>query len=233
MTDMRRTLILALFLVAYGNAASLILESSTPAGWWPGVPIGMLLLVVALIWGTRIFHLGTGELGLAPGHLQRSALVGILAAVVAAIPALIFLRFPPLIGHPVEYAPLGSLPRDALLWRTFLWMPLDTVIPEELAFRGVLLGWLRRRYSKSLAVVVSAAAFGCWHVVIVSRTIASTNLQSAPVLAIVGVFGAMLAVFAGGLLFAWIRVRTGHLAGSIVAHWGFNAVLLLGLGGIA
>jgi membrane protease YdiL (CAAX protease family) len=36
-------------------------------------------------------------------------------------------------------------------------------------------------------------------------------------------------VLIGGVLFAVVRLATGHLVGSIVAHWAFNAVLLLGL----
>jgi hypothetical protein len=143
---------------------------------------------------------------------------------------LLFLQFPPLVGHAVEYAPLASLSREALLWRALVWMPLDTAIPEEVAFRGVLLASLRRRWSELPAVLVSAAVFASWHGVIVSRTVALTNLQSEPVLAMLGLFGAFLAVCVGGVLFAWLRLATGHLAGSIIAHWAFNTVLLLGLG---
>jgi membrane protease YdiL (CAAX protease family) len=145
----------------------------------------------------------------------------------------VLLRFPPLVGHAVEYSPLNSLPREVLLWRAFFWMPLDTAVPEEIAFRGVLLGALRRRLSDRGAVVVSALIFTAWHAVIVSRTIALTNLQAVPILVILGLLGAYLAICVGGVLFAFLRVTTGHLVASIVAHWGFNAALLLGLGATA
>jgi membrane protease YdiL (CAAX protease family) len=81
-------------------------------------------------------------------------------------------------------------------------------------------------------VLWSAAAFTGWHGVIVSRTVASTNLQAEPLLATLGLLGAFVAVGVGGALFAWLRLATGHLAGSVVAHWAFNAVLLLGLGSV-
>ena len=68
-----------------------------------------------------------------------------------------------------------------------------------------------------------------WHGVIVTRTVALTNLQPDPLLVIVGLAGAFAAVFVGGILFAALRLATGHLAGSIVAHWAFNAALLVGL----
>ena len=62
-----------------------------------------------------------------------------------------------------------------------------------------------------------------------SRTVASTNLQTEPLLASLGVLGAFLAIGVGGVLFAWLRLTSGHLAASIAAHWAFNAALLLGL----
>src|SRR5712691_9182061 len=71
--------------------------------------------------------------------------------------------------------------------------------------------------------------FTLWHGVIVTRTVALTNLQADPLLVIVGLAGAFAAVFVGGILFAALRLVTGQLAGSIVAHWAFNAALLVGL----
>ena len=227
---MPRAVILGLFLAAYGNIASLVFGTATPAGSWSGVLLGMLLVGLVLIWGRWSDQLTATELGLTPRRLVRSAGLGLLVALGTALPALLFLRFPPLVGHAVEYAPLASLSPEALLWRAFVWMPLDTAIPEELAFRGVLLASLRRRWSEFPAVLVSAVVFTSWHGVIVSRTVALTNLQSEPVLAMLGLLGALLAVGVGGVLFAWLRLATGHLAGSIVAHWAFNAVLLLSLG---
>ncbi len=226
----RPVVLAGLFLVLYGNVGSLLIGSATPAGWWPNVPLGILLGCLALLWGRWRFHISSAQLGVAPQGLARSALVGLVVATGIAVVAVLGLRFPPVVGHAVEYAPLGGLSREALVLRTFLWMPLDTVIPEELAFRGVLLARLLVCCSRVRAVVVSALLFAGWHGVVVIRTIASTNLQSDSFLAVIGVAGAFVAVFVGGLLFAWIRVATGHLAGPVVAHWAFNAVVLLFLG---
>ena len=216
----------------YGNIDALVLGTATPAGSWSGVLLGMLLVGLVLIWGHWSDQLTAAELGLGltPRRWVRSAGLGLLVALGTALPALLFLRFPPLVGQTVEYAPLASLSREALLWRAFVWMPLDTAIPEEVAFRGVLLASLRRRLGSLPAVLWSAVVFTGWHGVIVTRTVALTNLQAAPLLATLGLLGAFLAVGVGGVLFAWLRLATGHLAGSIVAHWAFNAVLLLGLG---
>jgi uncharacterized protein len=162
----------------------------------------------------------------------RSATLGLLLALGTALPGLLFLRFPPLIGQAVEYSPLAAISREALLWRALVWMPLDTAVPEEFAFRGVLLASLRRRLGVASAVLTSAAVFTAWHVVVVSRTIGMTNLQGQSVFTMLGLLGAFIAVGAGGALFAWLRVTTGHLAGSVIAHWAFNALVLLGLGAI-
>jgi membrane protease YdiL (CAAX protease family) len=65
--------------------------------------------------------------------------------------------------------------------------------------------------------------------VIVGRTLGLTNLVEQPLFTALGFAGALIAVFIGGVLFGWLRVKTGHLAGSLAAHWGFNTGLLVGL----
>jgi uncharacterized protein len=228
---MARTVVLALSLVAYGNTASLLLGTTMPAGGWPGVVVGALLLGLVLGWGWWSERLTRPELGLVRRHALRAAGLGLLVALATALPALLFLYFPPLVGQAVEYAPLRSLSREALLLRAFVWMPLDTAIPEEVAFRGVLLASLRRHMSDVPAALTSAVVFTAWHGVVVTRTVALTNLQAQPLLLTLGLLGAVLAIWVGGLLFAWLRLATGQLAGSVVAHWAFNALLLFGLGG--
>jgi uncharacterized protein len=224
-----RTLGLSLFLAAYGNVATLIVGTAIPIGW-SGLGLSLVLLGAVLVWARFVDRLTPMELGLTGHHVVRSVRMGLLVALSAALPSLLFLRFPPLVGQSIAYSPLASLSPDALLWRAFVWMPLDTAIPEEIAFRGVLLASLRRRLAYRAAVVVSAAIFMAWHGVVVSRTVALTNLHTEPLLAALGLVGAFVAIGCGGVLFAWLRLATGHLAGSVVAHWAFNASLLLGLG---
>ena len=226
---MGRTLGLSLFLAAYGNIAALIGGTAIAIGW-SGVGLPLLLLGLVLTWALLVDRLTPLELGLTGQHVFRSACLGLLVALVAGLASLLFLRFPPLVGQSIAYSPLASLPTDALVWRAFVWMPLDTAVPEEIAFRGVLLASPRRHLADRAAVLVSAAVFTAWHGVVVSRTVALTNLHAQPLLATLGLIGACIAIGCGGVLFAWLRLATGHLAGSMVAHWAFNASLLLGLG---
>ena len=223
-----RVLGLSLFLAVYGNVAALIVGTAVPIGW-SGLVLALVLLAAVLAWARFVDRLTPLELGLTRKHLLRGARLGLLVALAAALPSLLFLRFPPLVGQSIAYSPLASLSTEALLWRAFVSMPLDTAIPEEIAFRGVLLATLRRRFADRAAMLVSAAVFTAWHGVVVSRTIALTNLDAEPLLAALGLIGAFIAIGCGGVLFAWLRLTSGHLAGSIVAHWAFNASLLLGL----
>ena len=85
-------------------------------------------------------------------------------------------------------------------------------LPEELCFRGCLLGLLEKRFPPrrrilgggvGLALVLSAAAFALVHL----------PKQGDP---------RALATFFPGLLFGWMRSATGSIAGSVVAHAASN-----------
>ncbi|HYY05136.1 MAG TPA: CPBP family intramembrane glutamic endopeptidase, partial [Candidatus Limnocylindria bacterium] len=86
-------------------------------------------------------------------------------------------------------------------WPVVLVTLVDTVVLapvfEELVFRGLLFGTLRRRLGPAAAALVSAAVFALAHGY--------------------GVIG-FAAVFWSGLLWAWAYERTGSLAPSIAAH---------------
>lgn len=139
------------------------------------------------------------------------------------------LRFPPLVGGPIVYAPLVAIGGADLQLRAFVTMPLDTVVPEELAFRGVLLALLRRRHAVVPSLVLSTVPFALWHGWIAVSTVRETNLSADPLLFALGLSGAFVAIFAGGVAFAALRAITGNLAAPLAAHWTFNTVLLFGL----
>jgi len=224
-----RVLVLSAFLVLYGNCTALLVGSATPVTGWPGAFLGVLLILLTLAWAFRVAYFTSTDIGLNGRGMLGSAGIGLLVAVATGVAALLFLRFPPLVSGPVVYAPVAGLTPVGLFTRVAVWMPLDTVLPEELAFRGVLLAELRRSTPELKAIVASAAVFTLWHVVIISRTLALTNLRTDPLLWGLGLAGASAGVFVGGVLFAVLRTRTGHLAASVLAHWGFNTVLLVGL----
>ena len=80
---------------------------------------------------------------------------------------------------------------------------------EEIAFRGFLLDWMRRRFSWAWAVLIVSVVFGIAH-------------------------GPMAAIQTGfiGLIAGWLRVWTGNLWASLLLHGANNgiAITLLSLG---
>ena len=197
----------AVVLVVWGNAAAYLAGTAIPVGW-TGPLIGTALVVISLAWAR-------GQ-GLTLDELYREE------AKKRAIPL-------GRVGEAVSYTPLAAADAAGLALRVAVTMPLDTIAPEEVAFRAVLLGALLRRYGATGAVVLSALAFAAWHAVIVSTTVAQTNLTVAGLFTVLGMAGAFLAVFAGGIAFAALRVRTRSLAAPLLAHWAFNGALLSGL----
>ncbi len=86
----------------------------------------------------RLAPLTVQDLGVTHAGVARSACMGTLAASGAAIPALLILRFPPLVGGPVTYAPVASLQLESLILRALVSMPLDTALPEHSLSAGYL-----------------------------------------------------------------------------------------------
>ena len=116
---------------------NLIAHFTTPWASVVTVPVAAIGLVAWL----RVNGLGWAELGLGREHWRSGAAyaVGAVALVVTviAVGALLPLTRPMFMNH--HYATISG----ALL-ASMIIIPLQTVIPEELAFRGVLHGALNR-----------------------------------------------------------------------------------------
>ncbi len=84
-------------------------------------------------------------------------------------------------------------------------------LAEEVVFRGILLGVLRRRRTDRVAVVVSAAAFAAVHLLDPNAVVAVPFL------------------FVLGLVMGGAVVATGRLGRSVAIHAGFNLVSVLAL----
>jgi membrane protease YdiL (CAAX protease family) len=115
------------------------------------------------------------------------------------------------------------------LWRVQVVIPLGTVLPEELAFRGLLLALLGRRYGVLAGILLSSGLFGLWHVV-PSLSGGTTN---ATMTSMVGADAAgtvvRVVVTVGftslaGVLLCWLRLRSGSLLAPALAHWTVNGL---------
>ena len=227
----------ALLLVVWGNAVALALGPTArlPGGSWAFVVAGVALIVTSLV-AARTYGLRPADLGLGPelGRALRGAAIGAVTSAIAILLAVAAIRLAPIaLGRSIAYEPVGVVTPEELAWHLAFFLPIGAVLPEEIAFRGTLFGALAARYGGGAAIVGSAVTFALWHVSVIVPTSGSTTIGPPSPWAIPAMLGALAAVFGGGLLLAGLRRWTGTTASTIVAHWGFNALLLLALRGLA
>ena len=205
---------------------NLIAHFTTPWASVVTVPVAAIGLVAWL----RVNGLGWAELGLGREHWRSGAAyaVGAVALVVTviAVGALLPLTRPMFMNH--HYATISG----ALL-ASMIIIPLQTVIPEELAFRGVLHGALNRAWGFRAVALAGSLLFGLWHVAtslgLTSSNVGFTRLFGGGFLGMLaGVVMAVLATAAAGFVFSWLRRRSGSLIAPIALHWSLN-----GLGALA
>jgi tRNA pseudouridine32 synthase/23S rRNA pseudouridine746 synthase len=214
-------------LIVLGNLFDLAIGGDVLAvSWLAGAKAAATLLLVVA--AARWCGVTLAEMGIRRQNLLRASLVGAGFALLVASVSLAALRLGPFVGGRVTYAPLRGEAVPPLLFHALIALPLQTAVPEELAFRGLLLGLFMRNLSPRRAAVGMSALFVAWHIVVQAQTLAQTNLNTV-LLIIPAAVVAVLALFVGGLLFAYLRLRTHNLAAAVAAHWGFNAALVLGL----
>ena len=160
------------------------------------------------------------ELGLNRDHLDRGLVVG-AAAGFSAVTSMLLAAAAPRTKRLFDDE---RVPRDANAWerlyQTVIRIAVGTVVFEELAFRGVLLGLLCRRLGPAAAVAVDSALFGLWHIVPTVATARVNGIVGTARLALVG--GSVLATTAGGAALCALRIRAGHVVAPALLHLGLN-----------
>jgi membrane protease YdiL (CAAX protease family) len=178
----------------------------------------------------RLAGLSWQELGLGPGTWRRgftwaAAVIGIVAVVLAAGAAL------PLTRDAFRDSRYHLGLADALL-TAFVLIPVGTVLLEEVAFRGVLWGLLRRLGGTVLATAVSSALFGLWHV-LPSLGLAGDNEAIGNAVGrgtsaqVIAVAGTVLFTALSGVVFCELRRRSGSILASAGLHWAVNGLSVL------
>jgi uncharacterized protein len=184
------------------------------------VPVAALVLVAL----TRRRGLGWDELGLGrrqlrTGSLYALAAVALVVAVVAIGAALPMTR-------PMFMADRYATISGALI-ASMIVIPLQTAIPEELAFRGVLHGTLSRVYSFRGVAMAGSLLFGLWHIAS-SMGLTASNRGLSSIFGggtagqVAGIGCAVVATAAAGFVFTWLRRRSGSLLAPIALHWSLN-----------
>lgn len=198
-----------------------------PAG--TGLILGPVAAGVLLVLGRRA-GLSWADLGLCRRTWLRGAAFGlgamaVVAGVYAAAAALPLTRTAFL---DVRYE---MAPGQALLTALVL-IPVGTVLLEEVAFRGVLLGLITRHRGARWGLGVSSALFGAWHILpSLGLSHANAAIGSVAGTGTAGQVGAVLAavVFTAvaGLLLGWLRRRSGSILAAAGLHWAVNGVGVL------
>jgi membrane protease YdiL (CAAX protease family) len=201
-------------------AANLVAHRILPAAA-PGVAVALVLAMLAV---ARASGLTAAELGLARGTWMRGLRWAAVPAAVVVLACGVVLLVAALRDRvtPVEGSWAGVVRQVVLV------VPLLTVLPEELAFRGVIWALLRRAAGARVATLVSSALFGLWHVQVAlgggpANDTAAGALGDGPAGVAARVFGTALVTFLAGLLFCALRAGSGSLLAPIGLHWAVNS----------
>ena len=147
----------------------------------------------------------------------------ISAAIIAAGVALIAIM--PFSRGFLDDDRFADIAGSEIVYQVGLRIPFITALAEELLFRAVLLAILLQLLSVRWAVVAAAVVFGLWHVLTTIGDLDGNEAtESLNAIAQAGsVAGVVVATGVGGLLFGWLRVRSGSIVAPWFAHIAFNA----------
>ena len=190
------------------------------------LPVSMLTAALALIaWATGATW---ADLGLERQHLRSALLYGagafglvLLVLVVAAvIPA----------TNGFLHDSRAQISGGRMLYELVVSILLLTAIPEEFAFRGVLLGSAVRLWGPWRASLITSVLFGLWHIAPTLHTMRDNHAVAGLTASIAGqsvvVLGSIAVTFVAGLAFCWLRLRSRSLIAPIMAHAAINGLAL-------
>ena len=219
--------VIATILIVFGNVVGIAAGPNVVTVSWEAIAQGAGTVLIVIV-ASRWCGLTWAQAGIGRTNLLRSSLIGAGTGLGLAAVVLLALEAGAWLGTPITYQPLRGVSISAVLTHALVGLPLLTAIPEELAFRGLMLGLLMRKLTPLRATLVTSAIFVAWHGAVQVQTLAVTNFTS-PWLIVPAMGLAFAGVFAGGLIFAFLRLRTRNLAAAVMAHWLFDAGLITGL----
>ena len=220
------------FAASLGTVLVLLLAIAAARTYGPagsGLVFGPVAAAVLVAFARRR-GLSWADLGLARRTWVRGSVVGLVAvAAVAAVYAIAaMLPVTRMAFVDVRY----EMPAGRAMFTAFVLIPVGTVLVEEIAFRGVLLGLFTRHRRPRSGLATSSALFGLWHI-LPSLGLSHSN-AAMHALAGGGVAGQVGAVLAAvgftavaGTLLAELRRRSGSILAAAGLHWAVNALGVL------
>jgi len=190
------------------------------------VAVSVLTAVLVLIaWraGAALSDLGLGRADVGAGLRYGAGAFGVvlLVLVVAAvIPA----------TNGFLHDSRAQIDGGRLLYELGVPIVLLTAIPEEFAFRGVLLGSGLRLWGPRRASLITSALFGLWHIAPTLHTMSDNHVFKGAATSAAGqvllVLGSIVVTFIAGLIFCWLRLRSRSLIAPVMAHLAADGLAL-------
>ena len=124
---------------------------------------------------------------------------------------------------------IGALSGGKLLFQSLVEVPLGTVLLEEIAFRAVLFSMLARRFDLTTSIVISAIAFGLWHILPSIGTHEGNPALGSVVgsgrrASILAVVASVVTTTFAGILFTLMRIFSGSVIAPMGFHWATNGL---------
>jgi membrane protease YdiL (CAAX protease family) len=211
----RRFLVVTIGLLA---AADIARSAWVPSDVHLAFNIGLVLVVALIAWfaGLSLAELGLEREHLGSGLRWGGAAFGAVAVAVTA--TAIVGSSSGLFDDDRSVISGGELARKVLFV-----IPVGTVVLEELAFRGVVLGLWRRSTPTWRAVSGASLVFGLWHVPGAWKSAIGDGAWSALATAA----GTVVATTAAGVVFNVLRLKSRSLVGPALAHLATNTIPLV------
>jgi membrane protease YdiL (CAAX protease family) len=210
----------ALSLVVLAGANVVSNRVVTGAGYvvW-NVAVAAVLVVLA----RRVDRLTWDELGLARRDVRSGVRWGLAFAAIVAVVFVVAVVVPDL-RDLFRDRRVGDRTGASVFYETLVRIPLGTVVLEEIAFRGVLLGQLRRRGGTVRGLLGASVAFGLWHV-LPAWNINTVNplVTGADLSRVTAVGSAVVGTALAGIVMGWLRLRGRHVLASALLHVATNS----------
>ena len=207
-------LVLFTFARAYGLLGPLVVAVSV---------LMAALILIAWSSGATLDDLGLGRAGIGAGLRYGAGAFGVVLLVLlvaAAIPA----------TNGFLHDSRAQINGARLLYELGVSIVLLTAIPEEFAFRGVLLGSALRLWGPWRASLITSALFGLWHIAPTLHTMSDISTVRGIATSAGGrvllVLGSVAVTFVAGLVFCWLRLRSRSLIAPIMAHAATDGLAL-------
>jgi len=215
-----RTTTAVVLVVGVLTARNVAGEWLVPAALYVPVNLATAALLVAI---GRTSGLSARDLGLSRATARSGLVIGVLVAAVAIAGVAIGAALPLTRGwfEDERVADVDTLAE--LAYQALVRIPLGTALLEEIAFRGVLLALVARLCPLGVAVAVSSALFGLWHIRPTFGALAANDLASSMWPRAGAVTGAVVVTALGGVVLCALRLRARSLLAPLVVHASTNS----------